>query len=286
MAPPVPPRNPLRPQPIAPLKPKKPSIKKVGKPGRASTPSLVPEAMLMKKKSNYALPLEEYEDMSRTEASMQLFGAKIKRDVAAVHSETKTRVESGENAAQADDTIQKLKEKLPTPPSSPDSPTVPTDAKGRHPWRKSADITASQQRHSLIRQDLLRNETFGGLLRRDAYFSAVMNDLNGLREWWDQTRTEWRNRREEMNGMEKTLTVLGTQKRRTEAQLKDRSMTGHKKSAKTAELARLDKQYIRQATQIKEFSLWFGKTKDLMDGVKLRFKQLELESKDAEIESR
>jgi hypothetical protein len=63
-------------------------------------------------------------------------------------------------------------------------------------------------------------------------------------------------------------------------------MTGHKKAAKTAELARLDKQYYRQATQINEFSTWFVKTSELMDGVKLRFRQLEIESKDAEIDTR
>jgi hypothetical protein len=283
MAPPIPPKNPSRPKPISPLRPKKPSIKRVRKTATASTSSLVPEALRLKKKSNDALSVvEDYEDMSRVEASMQLFSAKIEGDLAAVHSEIKTRVESGENAAQADDGTQKLKEKLPTPPSSPDTPTAPTG----QPHRNSAEIKASEERRAKIHQDLLRNETFGGLLRRDAYFYGVMNDLKGLREWWDQTRIEWRSRREEMADMEKTLTVLATQKRRTEAQMKEKYMTGHKKAAKTAELARLDKQYYRQAIQINEFSLWFVKTSELLDGVKLRFRQLEIESKDAEIDSR
>jgi len=281
MAPPIPPKNPARPPPIAPLKPKKESMKRVRKAGTTSTSNIVQEALSMQKSANAGPSVEDYQDMSRVEASMELFNANVEGNLAAVHSEIKTRVESGEGAAQADDAARHLKEELPTPPSSPESPLPPTGR--RH--RASADLNASQERRIKLHQDLLKNETFGGLLRRDAYFHGLMNDLDGLREWWDQTRTEWRNRREEMIRMEKTLTVLATQRRRTEAQLKEKYMTGHKRSAKNAELGRLNKQYARQATQIHDWGLWFGKTRELMDGVKLRFKQLEIESKDAEIES-
>jgi hypothetical protein len=206
---------------------------------------------------------------------MKLFSNDISENVAGVHLEIKTRVENGEAAGYAAPVSHHANQKSPNPPLSPGS------AKSQDP-DNPAELKAYQEQRARVHQELLKNETFGSLLRRDTYFHALMNDLDGLRQWWDSARLEWRNRREEMIVIEKTLNALSAHKRRLEVQLKDRNMIGPKGAAKAAELSRLDKQCTRQMVQLNDAGRWFGEATKLMDGVRLRFKELELESKDAE----
>lgn len=256
--------------------------------GTASTSSLVPAPLKIAKKKSIikdggpksaSFPSRSnslddyYQEMSRVEASMELFNNNVSQNLAGVESEIRERVSRGESVNSSELITHHLGQKHPTPPESPTSLTGPY---------KPGDIKAHQERRAKIHQDLLKNETFGALLRRDTYFHSLMSDLDGLWQWWDNCRLEWRSRRNEMIAMEKTLSALATRKKRSEAQLKEKHMIGPKREAKVAEVVRLDKQYTRQVVQLNDMGQWFGETTKLMKGVKLKFKELVMEADDAE----
>jgi len=145
------------------------------------------------------IPLERYyQDLSLVEAEMDLFERNIDESIVALHTEIKERVESG-NAEDQPVILPEHLDKyisLPTPLPSP-TPAIAN--------KTSADLDAALEVQTKLHQSLLKTKSFGDLLHRDNYFHILLNALDGLRQWWITCRAEWRDRRDELAVLEKSL---------------------------------------------------------------------------------
>jgi hypothetical protein len=205
-------------------------------------------------------------DISHMEADMALANAQIEESIATVRGEMGRRVEENPKENRR---LSRHLESLnwSTPRGSITSSSLRTSVSSQ---------TFRTLRHTLLGSQLA-NKNFSTLLKTDRQFHSLMNDLNGLREWWDTNRSEWIEKKREMEGLEKALDAIVPRLGRIRSDLNDRSMSGHKRNAKVGERHRLKKQYNRQRESLERFNQWFEERATIMEGVKLRFRQLKLE---------
>ncbi|CAG8961578.1 hypothetical protein HYFRA_00006112 [Hymenoscyphus fraxineus] len=220
-------------------------------------------------------------DINRTYADMNLLVETIEDHIAVLHSEMGHRARDDQSPENRRIEAHLESQKYPTPKGSISSKSSGSSGVSR---RRSATSLNTKRAHLWAAQ--VRNTDFADLMKKDQHFHELMDDMNGISEWWGNNRIEWLGRKTETVSLERALDVLAVQIKNLKSELSTQRLTESKRRAKTGEESRLNKQYNYQRQQLANQIEWFAKQSKLMKAVKARFRVLELDALPSQLSSR
>jgi chromosome segregation ATPase len=150
----------------------------------------------------------------------------------------------------------------------------------RSSWRSEHSTASERHRATETRNE--REKKFEDLLRADERFHQLMSDLNGMRQWWDVNKKEYKKRRKQYNKIE-------GQKKFLENQLED-AINIHKKLLSTpgsnpanVENALRQCENFKSSVERYQASLgnksdWFRDRENLMRRIRRHFKDIRYET--------
>jgi hypothetical protein len=194
------------------------------------------------------------------QVDLSILGAELDEIVNASHAEIQSRINSEGNSPKLAQLSQHL---LDSPPSSPHS--------------LQSDGSASSSPSAKTRKAQFQKQKLDELVRQDAEFHRLMNDLVGIRQWWKGNKQEWHEKREEMRNIENHIAALKAQvEQHRRRGWGDKVMLGMRfGSTEDFFNDRWTPQIETLKAQRARILPWFGENRQLMKMVWARVKELE-----------